>query len=94
MAILSYLYPGINSPPFPSNSFSPLLLSHQYYVPNVIIILYTITGMETWKENWKDWVELRRVAGRNTDPQYTYSEEQIEYHYTKNKQVLQKLVSL
>ena len=52
------------------------------------------TGIETWKQNWKEWVELRRIAGRKTDPQYTYSEDQIEYHYTKNKQVLQKLMSL
>jgi hypothetical protein len=44
-------------------------------------------GIETWKQNWREWVDMRKLSGRHHS-QYEYSEDQIEYHYSKNKQVL------
>lgn len=49
-------------------------------------------GIETWKHNWREWVEMRKLSGRH-HVEHQYSEDQIEYHYSKNKQVLLRAIA-
>jgi len=35
-------------------------------------------GFSAWQEHWREWVALRRIAARYTDPALAYSEEQIQ----------------
>ncbi|MFN8369782.1 MAG: hypothetical protein U0T83_04050 [Bacteriovoracaceae bacterium] len=42
------------------------------------------------KSNWQDWLAVRDSCP--TGKEYRFSEEQIKYHYTKDKEILKKLV--
>ncbi|PNH09101.1 hypothetical protein TSOC_004304 [Tetrabaena socialis] len=41
-------------------------------------------GFNEWSKHWRGWVELRLTAGREV-PTAAYSDDQIEYHYTKSR---------
>ena len=50
-------------------------------------------GIENWRSHWRAWADLRKLGGRGVDPQYVYAEDQIEYHYTGNRDVLRRIVA-
>jgi hypothetical protein len=43
------------------------------------------------KLNWKRLLNVRDVLGTNYR-QFRYSDQQLEYHYTKNRQILESLM--
>ena len=49
-------------------------------------------GIENWRCHWREWANLRKLGGRGVDEAYVYSEDQIEYHYTGNRDVLRRTI--
>jgi len=47
---------------------------------------------QNWGRDWRQWLEVRQLAGSCVSPEHHYSEAQILYHYTKDKAVLLKQV--
>jgi hypothetical protein len=55
--------------------------------------LERLGGLATWREHWREWAALRALGGRHTDPQHAYSADQLEYHYTRAREVLRRAVA-
>lgn len=55
--------------------------------------LQCLGGLSNWQANWREWLALREMSGPQDTLQYKYEGDQLEYHYTKDRNILLRRIS-
>ncbi|KAG2451854.1 hypothetical protein HYH02_003630 [Chlamydomonas schloesseri] len=49
-------------------------------------------GLQNWAAHWREWAALRQLASSLAEEDCRYDDEQVAYHYTKDRDTLRKAV--